>query len=85
MMAADPEASDHCRFRGYLHIARTASFLDQRFEVFRTAVMQAGGGHLFVDIYVNIGRLDPADDLVSGATITGTLWLQGCLAEEQKR
>jgi len=84
MMDADPEASDHYRFRGYLHISRTASFLDQPFEVFRTAVMRAGGGLLFVDIYVNSCRLDAGDALVSGATITGMLWLQGCLAEEQK-
>lgn len=80
MMKVDPEASDHYRFRGYLHIARTVTFLDQPFEVFRTAVSQAGAGHLFVDIYVNRSRLDASDVLVSGATITGTLWLQGSLA-----
>jgi hypothetical protein len=80
MMTVDPEASDHYRFRGYLHIARTVTFLDQPFEVFRTAVSQAGAGHLYVDIYVNRSRLDASDALVSGATITGTLWLQGSLA-----
>ena len=37
VMAVDPEVSDHYRFRGYLHVARTASFLDQPFEVVRTA------------------------------------------------
>ena len=82
IMAPDPEVSDHYSFRGYLHIVRNASFLDQPFEVFRTAVMRAGGGHLFVDIHVAKNRLHPGDALASGATITGTLWLQGCLAEE---
>jgi hypothetical protein len=80
MMTVDPEASDHYRFRGYLHIARKATFLDQPFEVFRTAVARAGAGHLYVDIYVKRSRLDASDALVSGATITGTLWLQGSLA-----
>ncbi|MCL5745391.1 MAG: hypothetical protein M1541_15950 [Acidobacteria bacterium] len=80
MMTADPEASDHYSFRGYLHVVRNARFLDQPFNVFRTAVMRAGRSHLFVDIHVAEPRLDPRDSLASGATITGTLWLQGCLA-----
>jgi hypothetical protein len=82
MMAADPEASDNYTFRGYLHILSYSSFLDQSFEVYRTAVLRFGGRHLFVDIHVAKHRLDPAHTLASGATITGTLWLQGCLAEE---
>jgi hypothetical protein len=32
MMTADPEASDHYTFRGYLHMLRNASFLDQPFK-----------------------------------------------------
>jgi hypothetical protein len=85
MLAADPEASDHYLFRGYLHMVRSTSFLGQAFDVFRTAVMSVGGHHLFVDIYVGRHRLDPCDALASGATITGALWLQGCLAEEVRR
>jgi hypothetical protein len=44
--------------------------------------MMAAGSHLYVDIHVAKPRLDPSDALASGATITGTLWLQGCLAEQ---
>ncbi|MDR3718698.1 MAG: hypothetical protein P4K98_07840 [Bryobacteraceae bacterium] len=83
MMATDPEASNHYVFRGYLRVARTTHFLDEPFEVFRTAVMMAGGGHLYVDVYVGTARLRPGDALVSGATITGSLWLQGCLASPE--
>lgn len=85
MMTADPEASDHYRFRGYLHIVRHTEFLDRSFDVFRPIVMPVGGAHLYIDIYVGKHRLDPGDPLGSGATITGTLWLQGCLAEELRR
>ena len=82
MMTADPEAPDYYLFRGYLHKVRKATFLDEPFNVFRTAVMRVSGHHLFVDIHVGSHRLDPSDVLASGATITGTIWLQGCLAEE---
>ena len=85
MMTADPEAPDYYLFRGYLHKVRTTTFLDQPFDVFRTAVMLVRGHHLFVDIYVGQHRLKPGDALASGATITGTLWLQGCLAEDVQR
>jgi len=82
MMNADPDAPDYYSFRGYLHKVRQTTFLDQLFDVFRTAVMRVGGGHLYIDIHVGHHRFDPDEVLASGATMTGTLWLQGCLAEE---
>ena len=60
-------------FRGYVHKIRKATFLDQPFDVYETAVMLVAGHHLFIDIHMAHHRLDPGDVLASGATITGTL------------
>ena len=65
MLTADPEAPDFYLFRGYLHKVRKATFLDQPFDVFQTAVMPVAGHHLFIDIHVGQHRLDPGNELAS--------------------
>jgi hypothetical protein len=81
LMEAGPDASDYYFFQGPVRSIRDAEFLSRPFMAFRTAVLAAGSDDLVVDIYVDRARFGSRATPVAGDVVSGTLWLQGCLAE----
>ena len=68
-------------FHGPVRQIRSSAFLDRRFLVLRTAVLEVEDGELAVDIYVDYVGFQADAVPAVGDVISGTLWLQGCLAD----
>ena len=82
LMPAAQDAPDYYIFQGPVRTIRKTDFLDRPFLVFRTAVVHLDADDLAVDIYVDRARFGSHVIPTAGDMVTGTLWLQGCLAGE---
>lgn len=81
LLRADQDARDYYAFQGIVRTLRKTDFLDRPFLVFRTAVLDLATGDLEIDIYVDRARFQSRAIPTAGDMASGTLWLQGCLAE----
>jgi hypothetical protein len=81
LMHAAEDASDYYLFQGQVRSFRETDFLSRPFLVFRTAVGNLGGDDLDVDIYVDHARFGSRAVPTAGDHVSGTLWLQGYLAD----
>jgi hypothetical protein len=81
LLPAAADTSDYYLFQGPVRAVRKANFLDRPFAVYRTAVLDHNSDDLSVDIYVDQARLKGRSAPAIGDMVSGTLWLQGCLAE----